>query len=107
MLDRTQRVLLDIAVGNAPQALFPVEIHRKFGFSTSVGALFDHSNFIPLNEALGDDLITTYRKQYETRNPPADTLRWAESHEDLTDEEIFSSWTGKTEPDDANLPVEI
>ena len=107
LLDRTQRVLLDIAVGNAPQALFPVEIHRKFGFSTPVGALFDHSNFIPLNEALGDNLITTYRKHYKTRNPPADTLLWAESHKDLTDEEIFSSWTGKTEPDDANLPVDL
>jgi hypothetical protein len=105
--NRTQRALLDLGIGNSPQALFPIDIHRKFGFSTPVGALFDHSNFIPLKEALGDDITLNYQKHYETRNPPKDTLHWAESHRDLTDEEILNSWSGRNEPDDADKPFDL
>jgi hypothetical protein len=107
LLDQTQRVLIDIAIGNSPQALFPIEIHRKFGFATPVGALFDHSNFIPLSEALGDSVVAAYRKHYEGRNPPADTLRWANSRDDLTDEQVLKSWPKESEPNDANKPFEV
>jgi hypothetical protein len=107
LMNRTQRALLDVGIGHAPQALFPIEIHRKFGFSTPVGALFDHSNFIPVREALGADLILNYQKHYETRNPPAETLRWAASHRDLSNEEILNSWTGPQEPDDADKPFNL
>jgi hypothetical protein len=107
LLDQSQRVLIDMLIGNDPQALFLIEIHRKFGFATPVGALFDHSNFIPLREALGDNLIAAYRKHYEDRNPPAETLRWANSHDDLTDEQIRSSWPKQSEPEDANEPVHL
>lgn len=106
LVNRTHRAMLDIAIGQAPQALFPIEIHRKFGFHTPVGALFDHSNFIPLKEALGAQLVSIYREHYEVRNPPEETLRWAESQTDLTDVEIFESWMGKPEPDDAHEPFE-
>jgi hypothetical protein len=107
LMNRTQRALLDLGIGHAPQALFPIEIHRKFGFSTPVGALFDHSNFIPLSEALGADATLNYQKHYESRNPPGETLRWAASHPDLTDEEILNSWAGRQEPDDADEPFDL
>ena len=107
LLDQTQRVLLDIAIGNSPQALFPIEIHRKFGFATPVGALFDHSNFIPLSEALGNSIVAAYRKHYEGRNPPADTLLWANSRDDLTDEQVLKSWPKQSQPNDANEPFDV
>lgn len=82
LMNRTQRVLLNIAIGYAPQALFPIEVHRKFGFNTPVGGFFDNSNFIPLQQALGEGVVNTYRTHFEGREPPAESLRWAQSHRD-------------------------
>jgi hypothetical protein len=106
LMNRTQRVLVDIAIGYAPQALFPIEVHRKFGFNTPVGGFFDNSNFIPLLQALGEEVMNTYRTHFEAKEPPAQSLQWAESHRDLSDDEILATWNGPSEIDDNDKPIE-
>ncbi len=107
LINRTQRVLIDVAIGYAPQSLFPIEVHRKFGFNTPVGGLFDNSNFIPLLQALGENVVTVYRRHFEGREPPAGILRWAESHRDLSDEEILATWDGPSNLDDDDQPFKL
>jgi hypothetical protein len=106
LMNRTQRVLLDIAIGYAPQALFPIEVHRKFGFKTPVGGFFDNSNFIPLQQALGEEVVNTYRTHFQGREPLAESLRWAQSHRDLSDDEILATWDGASDIDDDDQPIE-
>ena len=106
LINQTQKALLEIAIGHAPQALFPIDVHRKFGFDTPVGALFDHSNFIPLQEALGEELVSRYRKHYETKDPPASALEWARSRPDLSDQEILDSWSDDIAPSETNKSFE-
>lgn len=106
LMNRTQRVLVDVAIGSAPQALFPIEVHRKFGFNTPVGGFFDNSNFIPLLQALGKNVMNTYRTHFENKEPPAESLRWAQSHRDLSDDEILATWDGPSQIDDNDKPIE-
>ncbi len=102
----TVRAILDVAVNNSPISLFPVALHRKFGFSPPVGVLFDQSNFLPLRKALGPDEINTLRSHYQKRDPPLSQLEWFESLPELDEQSIFDTWQQEEEVEDGNLPFE-
>ena len=101
----TLNLMLDLAIAYTPQALFPVDICRKFGFNQPIGRLFDESNHIPIREALGIERRDTYRTHYADSESLRKLLDWSNSHPNLTDDQIMESWF--LEPiDDAHLDFE-
>ena len=108
LVESVQRSLLDIAIGSSPQALFPVDVYRKFGFNGPVGALFDNSNGISIEQALGKTRLEAYRQHFAGNDPPASQLAWFDQHPDLTDEAILQSFTDTEalREDDSKKPIE-
>lgn len=106
LLNEVQRVCLDLCIAFLPHALLPVPVHRKFGFSPPVGALFDESNFVVLREALGESLLASYSAFYEERQPQRDVVDWARARRDLTDEEIIASWSDPERFNDDSEPFQ-
>jgi hypothetical protein len=102
----TVRAILEIAVNSSPISLFPVALHRKFGFSPPVGIFFDQSNFLPLRKALGADEIDALRSRYEKRDPPLSQLKWFESLPELDEQSIFDTWRQEEEMGDGDQPFE-
>jgi hypothetical protein len=102
----TVRAILDVAVNNSPISLFPVALHRKFGFSPPVGVFFDQSNFLPLRKALGPDEINALRSHYEKRDPPLSQLEWFDSLPELDEQSIFDTWQQEEEMEDGDQPLE-
>jgi len=102
----TVRAILDVAVNSSPVCLFPVMLHRKFGFSPPVGIFFDPSNFLPLRKALGTEEINALRLHYEKRDPPLSQLEWFDSLPELGEQSIFDTWQGEKEIEDGELPFE-
>jgi hypothetical protein len=102
----TVRAILDVAVNNSPISLFPVALHRKFGFRPPVGVFFDQSNFLPLQKALGTDEINALRSHYEKRDPPLSQLEWFESLPELDEQSIFDTWQQEGEMEDGDQPFE-
>jgi hypothetical protein len=100
-----QRVVLEIAIGQTPHALFPLELHRKFGFIPPVGVFFDHANHLPLEQVLGDEL-TSYRECYRDREQPRQQLEWFERLPELTQDMIWSTRDRRHDRDDDNKPFE-
>jgi len=74
LLSETQHVLLDLAIRKNPESLFPVELHRKFGFNPPLGVFFDHQNFVSIKAALGDEAIAVYRRSFQNQDPPKATI---------------------------------
>ena len=72
-----------------------MRLERKFGFNPPAGLFFDHSNFIPLERALGEETIRQYQEHYRDMEPPRDQLSWFNSHPDRSDAGIINSWSGK------------
>jgi len=107
LLFRTQRVMLDLAIAAAPQALFPVDLWRKFGFGDlPMGHFLDKTSYEILERALGKGVAEDYRRYYKERDPPAGLLQWFESRPDLTDEQILASYNEDVCFDDAQSPFE-
>lgn len=101
----TLNLMLDLAIANAPQALFPVDVCRKFGFNGPLGRLFDESNHIPVREALGVERRDTYRAHYGDSESLRALLDRFNARPNLTDAQIMESWP--LEPiDDAHLGFE-
>ena len=67
-------MLLDLAIRKNPESLFPVELHRKFGFNPPLGVFFDHQNFVSIKAALGDEAIAVYRRSFQNQDPPKATI---------------------------------
>ena len=93
LLLQVQRPLLDLAIAHAPQALFPVAIYRKFGFNIPIGTLFDESNFIPVQEAIGPSKVLAYQEHYKRNRSVKELLHWVNNRTDLSDEEILNTWS--------------
>jgi len=106
LVQPTVRAILDVAVNSSPISLFPVVLHRKFGFSPPVGVFFDQSNFLPLRKALGPDEVSALRSHYEKRDPPLSQLEWFDSRPELDEQSIFDTWQGEEEMEDGDLPFE-
>jgi hypothetical protein len=101
----TLNLMLDLAIANAPQALFPVDVYRKFGFNGPMGRLFDESNHIPVREALGVKRRDTYRAHYGDSESLRALLDSFDSRPNLTDAQVMETWP--LEPiDDAHLDFE-
>jgi hypothetical protein len=92
LLTETLECLLDFAIANHPQAVFPVNVYRKFGLANlPIGALLDQYNFVPIAAALGAYRVAEYQRHYRSQATP--TLEWYEAKTDLSDDEIMNSWT--------------
>lgn len=91
LLTEALACLLDFAIANHPQAVFPVDVCRKFGFNTPVGALIDQYSFVPIAAALGASRSAEYQRYYRTQATPA--LQLYEAQADLSNDEIMASWT--------------
>ncbi|HLF83753.1 MAG TPA: hypothetical protein VI837_06220, partial [Blastocatellia bacterium] len=98
LLTETLECLLDFAVANHPQAVFPVNVYRKFGFNVPIAALLDQYSFVPIAAALGDSAVAEYQRHY--RKQATAVLQWYEEQTDLGDDEIMSSWTDEVSFDD-------
>lgn len=96
--------LLDFGIAQHPQAVFPVNVYRKFGYNVPVGALLDQFSFVPISAALGEARIAEYQRHY--RVEASEVLKWYEGHPDLSDSEIIESWTGKDRFDDDDADFE-
>ncbi len=94
LLQRTHKVILDLAIYASPMALFPVPIHTKFGFGGPLGVFFDDQNHFVLKQALGSDRTEAYRQFYESREPVATLLPWFSEFPDKNEAEILASWSG-------------
>jgi len=105
MSNRIQQCLLDFMIASNPQAVFPVNLPRKFGFNPPLGALFDESNVVPLRQALGIDKFRSYRDHYEADEQVRTMLEWYNSFDDLSDTEILMTWTEK-ELNDEDKPTD-
>jgi len=99
-----QRAVLEIAISQTPHALYPLELHTKFGFNPPIGLFFDHSNFLALREALGSEVTASYQANYRTQDPPKSQIEWYEALPDLTPEEILASWKDEEEIVDEAKP---
>lgn len=92
LLTETLECLLDFAIANHPQAVFPVNVYRKFGLANlPIGALLDQYNFVPIAAALGAPTVAEYQQHYRSQATP--DVEWYEAKTDLTDDEIIASWT--------------
>lgn len=89
--------LVDLAIAQDPQSLFPIEIHRKFGFNPPVGVFFDASNILALKKILGAERLGRYRDHFRSRQSVVDLMRFAESRPDLTNDEVLRSWPPRAE----------
>ncbi|MBU1208856.1 MAG: hypothetical protein KKH04_18340 [Proteobacteria bacterium] len=106
LLERAQRAMLDLAICRSPQALFPVDLNRKFGFNPPIGVLFDKYSFISVERALGPEALNSYRAHFQCRTPPRDILDWYESQPDITAEQILASWSDETPLGNEDLPFD-
>jgi hypothetical protein len=97
LLNGVQRAVLEIAISQTPHALFPLELHKKFGFNPPLGIFFDHANFLPLREALSSDTTTRYQAHYRDQDPPKSQIQWFEAMPDLTCAQILASWTDEVD----------
>lgn len=76
-----------------PMSLFPVEKHKKWGFSGPVGIFFDNRNFARLEHFLGSRNVSSLKEQLKNVPRVQSLTEWFESFQDLKPEEIDADWT--------------
>lgn len=106
LLVRALKCMIDIAICYSPQILFPAPLLRKFGFNYPIGLFFDQSNYIPLKEFLGDELIDMYKNYYHEDEGCKSLFKFVRSREDLTDQEILDSYTDDDIKDDDECDIQ-
>lgn len=84
--------LLDLLVGSRPQALFPFDLCRKFGFSPPVGILFDNSGFAAIKKAMSPKKLNVYREHYASSPLVVSLTDFYNGRPDLSDAEILATW---------------
>lgn len=87
------RQIVYLFILSYPMSLFPVDRHRKWGFSGPVGLFFDNTNFAILEHFLGSRNISSLKRQLKSMPHVQNLLDWFESFPDLTPEEIDADWT--------------
>jgi hypothetical protein len=105
LVQRTQRCMIDVAVLTSPNALFPVDVYRKFGFNFPFGVFMDLSGGYVVEKALGQS-FPAYRAHFERLDPPATQMAWFSGLPDLTDEQILATWTDEAPADKPNYSLE-
>ena len=76
-----------------PMSLFPVEKHKKWGFSRGpVGLFFDNTNYAILEGYLGSQNTASLKQSLASQDEVQSLLDWFQSFPDLTPEEINADW---------------
>lgn len=88
-------IIIDLLVAYKPQALFPKDIWRKYGFNIPIGIYFDQSNYLPFEQWLGKNKLIEYRELFLKNNDLLTLLKDYEEKESLSDDAILYSWTGE------------
>ena len=91
-LERTTRLLLENMVSARPECLFPVELHRKFGFNQPIGLFFDQHNFRALQSAFSVGEIASFCAHYNDHDTVVSLRDWLASQADISDEAVLESW---------------
>ena len=93
-------IIIDLLVAFKPQALFPNDMWRKYGFNIPIGMYFDHSNYLPYEHWLGEKKIIEYRELFIKNNDLIALLKDYEERGSLSDEAILNSWQGEEKIED-------
>jgi hypothetical protein len=76
-----------------PISLFPVEIHKKFGFTNGpIGVFFDYCNFKILEKYLGESNLRQLKIGFSDSVRITNTLEMFDNQPSLTDRELESDW---------------
>ena len=106
-LDKATRWALDFLVATNPVCLYPVDQVRRVGFNTPIiGMYFDDVNTVPLQAALGDDLLSEYREFFRSDQRVTDAMALIDTKTVLTDQEVLATWNKPVPEAFANQPVE-
>ncbi len=76
-----------------PIILYPVELHKKFGFKGPIGLFADNTNFQLVKAYIGTENIDKLREQLKSLASIKGLLGWFENYKDLTEEELEESWS--------------
>lgn len=77
---------------NFPMLFVPVECLRKFGFGGPVGLFIDKSQHIIIKNSLSGESFKEFTNYSNNQEEAKNLLSWFNSHNDLNDDQIFSSW---------------
>lgn len=75
-----------------PMSLFPVERHKKWGFSGPVGLFFDNANYALLEIYIGSDNISSLKQSLSSIPDVISLMEWFNSFPDLTFQETDADW---------------
>jgi hypothetical protein len=99
-VEQVLELLLHQLIAARPECLFETDLYRKFGFNIPVGMLFDRHNQVALQIALGESKLEKLRQHFSTNDAVVSLLDWVNSHPDMTDTEILSTWKEKPPAND-------
>jgi len=97
------QVILKLLIIAYPQCLFPVDILKKFGFNTPIGAFFDKYNIVPLVRAIGQENWDKLTKTFSHNKDIKAKLEWYNQLKDLTVTEILLTW----DSNDGEIPTNV
>ncbi len=97
-------VIIDLMVIYKPQALFPQDIWKKYGFNIPVGLYFDKSNYVPFEAWFGARKIDDFKEHFIIRDDLVALIDALNKRELLSNDAIIASWTGSGEEEVDDLP---
>lgn len=93
------RIILEAALWiyyvNFPMLFHPVDILKKFGFKVPVGVFIDEFGGHIIKKSLSEDDHKHFLKYSKNSEQVSSLLDYYHSREDMTDDEIMTSWDAK------------
>jgi hypothetical protein len=75
-----------------PLILFPVNIHKKFGFFWPGGILVEDSNSKIIRKSVGSDSFKELKSLYSDNTEVVETLEWFHAQKTMSRDKIKESW---------------
>lgn len=86
-----------------PTLFNPKDVYKKFGFNYPMGAFISAYQYSAIKNSLSEDDLKLFRNYALNSDKIKDLNFFYDSQEDLSDDEIWETWTDKKRPDSIEM----